>query len=69
MKRTEGPTPNGGAYAEAFFFNDDYSVEVDEAEATKIIIKEFTVDGELTKTTYGECSPEAPTDNEKGTSV
>ena len=59
MERREGPTPNGGAYSEAFYFNKD-GVEVVIDDASRIIIKEYTEDGRLLETTYGSLKSKEP---------
>ncbi|MCL2152490.1 MAG: hypothetical protein FWH57_05950 [Oscillospiraceae bacterium] len=43
-ERRDKPTPNGGDYSEIFYF-DDSGNSVDEAVATKAIIKECKEDG------------------------
>jgi hypothetical protein len=52
MERTEGPTPSGGAYSEAHFFDDDMN-PVSKESATQIIIRECSKDGTLINTTHG----------------
>lgn len=55
-KRINGPTPNGGAYSEIYYFNDSGD-SVDEKAATKCVIRECTEDGDLIQETWGTCSP------------
>ena len=51
MQRTEGPTPAGGAYAIARFF-DDEGRAVDRAQATCIVVTEYTAEGEPIEETW-----------------
>ena len=50
--RKEGPTPCGGAYSEAVFFDKD-GRRCKESEAFRIVIKEFKKKGKSLKSTYG----------------
>lgn len=52
QKRVDGKTPAGGAYSIAYFL-DDQRGAVDEKQATKVEIVEFTKAGEEIKRTYG----------------
>ena len=56
MDRIDEPTPNGGAYSIAYYFNDQGEM-VDKTLATKIIIKEFSADDKLIYTTHGNFDP------------
>ena len=51
-ERINEPTPNGGAYSEIHYF-DDTGESVDEAIATKCVIRECAADGTLVKETWG----------------
>ncbi len=44
VERIEGPTPSGGAYALAFFCEDN-QLEAERMEATKVVVTEFDRDG------------------------
>lgn len=50
--RDNNPTPNGGAYSEIHFFDDDGN-SVDETEATRCVIRECTADGDLLNEIWG----------------
>lgn len=50
--RDNNPTPNGGAYSEIHFFDDDGN-SVDEAEATRCVIRECAADGDLLNEIWG----------------
>lgn len=52
VQRIEEPTPNGGDYSEIHYF-DDGNNPVDEADATKCVIRECRADGELISETWG----------------
>lgn len=54
-KRINEPTPSGGAYSEIFFFN-DAGESVDEAVATKCVIRECAADGSLLNEIWGTCN-------------
>ncbi len=49
--RTEGPTPNGGAYSIAYWF-DDNNNPVDKEQAQKAEIIEFSNNGQQISRTY-----------------
>lgn len=51
-ERINEPTPSGGAYSEIHYF-DDAGGSVDEAIATKCVIRECAADGTLLKETWG----------------
>ncbi len=51
-KKLVGQTPNGGAYAEIYYF-DDSGNAADESEASKCVISEFTENGDLIAETWG----------------
>lgn len=61
-ERIDGPTPNGGTYSIAYYFNDD-SIAVSKEEATQIIIKEYSDDDLIINVTYGDFSFEQPNDH------
>lgn len=46
----DGPTPSGGAYSVAFYYNDDGPCP--KAEATRVNIIEFSEDGRRINETY-----------------
>ena len=50
-QRTEGPTRAGGAYAIARFF-DDEGRAVDRAQATCVVVTEYTAEGEPIEETW-----------------
>ncbi len=50
-----GPTPNGGAYSEIFYF-DDSGNAVDASKASKCVIRECAEDGTLIQETFGNCN-------------
>ena len=50
-QRTEGPTPAGGAYAIARFF-DDEGRAVDRTQATCIVVTEYTAEDEPIEETW-----------------
>lgn len=54
-KRTNEPTPSGGAYSEIYFFN-DAGEPVDETIATKCAIRECTQDGNLLNEIWATCN-------------
>jgi hypothetical protein len=54
-ERINEPTPNGGAYSEIYYFN-DRGESVDEAVATRCVIRECAADGALICETWGNCS-------------
>ena len=56
MEKIDGPTPAGGVYMEIYYFNDK-RILVDKEIASKYIIKEFSADKKLIKTTYGNYDP------------
>lgn len=56
-ERINEPTPNGGAYSEIHYFN-DVGESVDEAVATKCVIRECTANGALICETWGTCNDE-----------
>ena len=45
-KRVNGKTPNGGAYSEIIFFDENGTI-VDESKATKCVIRECKSNGDL----------------------
>ena len=47
-------TPNGGDYSEIYYLDDNGNL-VDEAEATKCIIRECKADGTLINEIFGNC--------------
>lgn len=49
--RTDGPTPNGGDYTLAVYVNLETLVEVDESQATGMVVSEYTDSGELVSET------------------
>lgn len=51
-KRVNEKTPNGGAYSEIFYFDDNGHL-VDEKEATRCSIRECDSDGNLIRETHG----------------
>lgn len=51
-KKIIGETPNGGAYSEVYFF-DNSGNTVDEADASKCVIRECAENGELICETWG----------------
>jgi hypothetical protein len=57
-QKRDGPTPNGGAYSQAFFL-DVRQVLVDERVATRIRIIEYNDKGEIIHTTYGTIDRQA----------
>lgn len=52
-ERIDGETPNGGDYAEIWYFDAD-GENVDENEAVKCVIRECLDDGTLVHETWGE---------------
>lgn len=48
-------TPNGGAYSEIYYFNDNDEPE-DREKATKCIIRECAADGTLLNEIFGTCN-------------
>lgn len=54
-RRTNEPTPSGGAYSEIYFFN-DAGESVDETIATRCVIRECTAEGGLLNETWGTCN-------------
>ena len=50
-ERIDGPTPNGGAYAIAYYM-DNNRASVNKAIATKAEIVEYAADGEIVFRTY-----------------
>ena len=53
--RADGPTPNGGAYSEAFFYDADGN-PTDPDRATRVMINECREDGTVIFTTYGSAN-------------
>lgn len=51
-KRTNEPTPSGGAYSEIYFFDNDGNA-VDEKEAARCVIRECAENGELINEIWG----------------
>ena len=51
-KKINGKTPNGGAYSEIYFF-DDNGNSVDESKATRCVIRECAENGELLNEVWG----------------
>lgn len=45
-----GPTPGGGDYSEAYYFDDSWQA-VDKKDATKVMIRELLDDGTLVRET------------------
>ena len=54
-QRIDETTPNGGVYSEIVYMNDSGDV-VDEAVATKCVIRECAADGSLICETFGVLS-------------
>ena len=54
-QRINEPTPSGGAYSEIYFFN-DAGEPVDEAVATRCVIRECAQDGALLNEIWGTCN-------------
>ena len=54
-KRINEPTPNGGDYSEIYFLN-ELGQHVDEAVATKCVIRECMIDGTLIFEYWGVCN-------------
>ena len=52
MERIEGPTPNGGSYAECHYFDSEGHV-VEKKYAKNVIISEFDSEGHLICETNG----------------
>lgn len=55
MKRIDEETPNGGAYSQIHFFDNNGNC-VDESIATKCVIRECAKDGGLICETWGTCN-------------
>lgn len=51
-KKIIGETPNGGTYSEIYFFDNSGNI-VDEAKATKYVIRECAENGDLIAETWG----------------
>lgn len=51
-RKAIGQTPNGGAYSEIYFFDDNGNI-VDETKATKCVIRECAENGDLIAETWG----------------
>ena len=51
FKRIDGPTPNGGTYAEIVFYDKDQH-RCKESEAYMILINEYNKKGNLLHSTY-----------------
>lgn len=51
-ERIDGPTPNGGAYSEIYYF-DANNNPVDESKAVRCVIRECDADGNLIHETWG----------------
>ena len=58
VERTEGPTPNGGSYAIAYFSRD--RIPVDKSVATEVEIVEHDAQGGVVFRTYGKLTGSAP---------
>ena len=56
QERTEGPTPNGGAYAIGYFKDKDGN-PVDKKDAVSVEITEFDAQGESIFRTYATLTP------------
>lgn len=55
MERRVGPTPNGGAVTELFYYDNIRDMNpVDKKKATAVKIVEMDVDDSIIATTYGE---------------
>lgn len=52
-ERVNEETPNGGAYSEIYYLDDQHNV-VDSSVATQCVIRECTADGDLICETWGE---------------
>jgi hypothetical protein len=57
-ERIDGQRPAGGDYSVAVFF-DERGVEVEKAEATQVIVTEFSVSGERLAETRAELMRES----------
>lgn len=55
MRRIDEVTPNGGAYSEIHYFDND-GICVDESIATRCAIRECSEDGKLIAETWGTCN-------------
>lgn len=55
IERVYEATPNGGAYSEIHYFDNDGNY-VDGSVATRCVIRECTKDGELIQETWGTCN-------------
>lgn len=55
--RIYGATPNGGAYSEAFYLDDNQNL-VEPEKATRIMINECAEDGSILSTTYASANEE-----------
>jgi hypothetical protein len=51
-QKVKGKTPNGGAYSEIYFFDEDGNI-VDETKAVRCVIRECSEQGELITETWG----------------
>jgi hypothetical protein len=51
-ERREGPTPNGGAYSEIIYLDDNMNL-VDKTEATQAEILEYNDANQVIQRTYG----------------
>ena len=51
-KKIIGETPNGGAYSEIYFF-DEQGHSVDETDAVRCVIRECTENGDLINEIWG----------------
>lgn len=50
-----GKTPNGGAYSEIYYLDDDNNA-VEKSKASKCIIRECTNDGTIINEIFGVCN-------------
>ncbi len=53
VDRRDGPTPAGGVASEAVYL-DERGVEVEPAEATRVVVREIDGEGRLLAETWGE---------------
>lgn len=51
QEKTEGPTPNGGSYSIAYYFNNKMQ-SIDKEAATRMIIVEYDEKGQRVAETY-----------------
>lgn len=54
MERVDGPTPNGGDYAEMYLFDKKGRIVDDEKKAVRGVIRECKKNGELLMETWFE---------------